>query len=139
MTIAPLNIQQIAAVIRQQIETVNGGQRAEPGVIRSERNKEVKSGKNGTARQQPGLSGLIAQRIASLGREDPERGRKALRIFLESLLINEFGDALINDPEFYQMISEIQMRMENIPQIAASIQMAISHLLAGAEEENKES
>ena len=45
---------------------------------------------------------------------------------------NEFGEQLINDPGFYQMVDGIQMQMESNAEIAAIMQQAIAKLLGGA-------
>ncbi|MES2933109.1 MAG: hypothetical protein V4805_06445 [Pseudomonadota bacterium] len=75
------------------------------------------------------IDSLIAQRVKALDPDDPKRGRKAFRIFLESVLLAQFGDALINDPTFYQMVDEIQHVMEQDPQIATAMNQAAENLL----------
>lgn len=75
------------------------------------------------------MSRLIAVRIKALDPDDPKRGRKAFRIFLESVLLSELGEGLINDPQFYQMVDKIQDAMECDPRIQAAIEQAVAALL----------
>jgi len=93
----------------------------------------AKSGKKpraGSARQEPsGMGRLITERVKALDPEDPKRGRKAFRIFLESVLLSELGEGLINDPQFYQMVDKIQDSMERDPRILAAIEQAVTALL----------
>ncbi|HEY0825783.1 MAG TPA: hypothetical protein VGD76_18505, partial [Ramlibacter sp.] len=53
----------------------------------------------------------LAQRVGAIGRDDPERRRKAVRLYLESELAREFGSALLNDPALPQMLDAVQQRM----------------------------
>lgn len=77
------------------------------------------------------LSGLIQQRVKQIAQDDPQRGRKAFRVFLEAVLLAHFGEALAHDPKFYQVLDDIQSAMENDAASAVMIQSAIGHLLAG--------
>ncbi len=79
------------------------------------------------------LDGLIWQRIKNIARDDPKRGRKAFHIFLEAILLSHFGEQLINDPKFYQMIDDIQNSMEADPELRKMIDSAVEHLLSGAQ------
>jgi hypothetical protein len=132
MAISPLNIQQIVAVIRQQI-AAPVATAADMTPTAAPRTK-TKASSGAHSRRRPkhgGLSKLIVHRVGVLQKDDPERGRKAFRIFLESVLINELGENLINDPGFYQMVSDIQVQMENNPDIEKVMREAIERLLAG--------
>ena len=131
MAITSLSIQQIAAVIREQMaDPVTSGASGAPALKgRSAPN----SPKTPAARSKSGsLSKLIVKRIGALRHDDAERGRKAFRIFLESVLLNELGENLINDPRFYQMVDDIQHQMESNPDLAGTLGEAIGQLLAGA-------
>ncbi|HEY5800280.1 MAG TPA: hypothetical protein VIT92_08660, partial [Burkholderiaceae bacterium] len=74
---------------------------------------------------------LTRKRVQALDPDDPGRGRKAFRIFLEAVLLGEFGNGLINDPGFYQMVENVQDTMERDPAMAAAIQGATRQLLSG--------
>ncbi|MCH8618703.1 hypothetical protein [Undibacterium sp. TS12] len=71
-------------------------------------------------------------RVKKIKPDDPKKGKKAFRIFLESVLLSELGENLINDPAFYQMVSDIQDTMEADPQILAVIDKAVADLLEGS-------
>lgn len=75
---------------------------------------------------------LIAERVRALDPADPERGRKAFRIFLESVLLAELGEELINDHAFYELVDRVQRTMEASPQIAAAMSKAVARLLEPA-------
>ncbi|PRC93924.1 hypothetical protein [Solimicrobium silvestre] len=134
MAISPLSVQQIVAVIRQQmtdpIRTMSTSvPMSAPGVVR----KGAGTRSQTTKVKQGGLSKMIGHRVNALQVTDPERGRKAFRIFLESVLINELGEDLINDPSFYQMVDDIQVQMESNPDIAKAMREATDQLLSGVD------
>ncbi len=82
------------------------------------------------ARKPASRSGsLIADRVRALDPADPDRGRKAFRIFLESVLLAELGEELINDHGFYQLVDQVQRTMEDSPQISAAMSKAVARLL----------
>ena len=75
-----------------------------------------------------GNTAIMAQRLAAIAPEDPERRQKAVRIYLESELTREFGAALLNDPAFPQLLDSVQAQMREDPQVAAAVH-ALSELL----------
>lgn len=79
---------------------------------------------------QPDLSVVIGLRVKSLDRDDPQRGRKAFRVFLEAVLLSRFGDHLINDSQFHQLVDDIQGALEADPELNALVRRAIDALLA---------
>ena len=132
MAISPLSVQQIVAVIRQQMVDTVRPRAADTTALAPELVKKGEGKRTRTARaKQSDLSKMIGHRVGALDEFDPERGRKAFRIFLESILINELGEDLINDPSFYQMVDEIHSQMENMPEIANAMQDATAQLLTG--------
>lgn len=80
----------------------------------------------------PSLQALVVQRVRAIGDEDPQRRRKAFRIFLESILSAELGGQLINDPAFHQMVDNVQQSMEANPELLPAIERAGDFLLASA-------
>lgn len=111
-------VQQIVAAIRAEMA---GGVRA--GAAR--KRPDAKPARDAGARR----GTLIAERVRALDPADPERGRKAFRIFLESVLLAELGEELINDHGFYQLVDQVQRAMEDSPQIAAAMSKAVARLL----------
>jgi len=51
---------------------------------------------------------------------------------LESVLLAELGEELINDPAFYAMVDQVQRTMEASPQIEAAMVTAVARLLEPA-------
>jgi hypothetical protein len=76
------------------------------------------------------LGALIELRVRQIGRDDPQRGRKAFRVFLEVVLASHFGPSLINDPAFHQMVDDVQRAMEANADCGRLIDSAIAQLLA---------
>jgi hypothetical protein len=114
-------VQQIVAAIRAEMAG-----RVQPGTPRKAPDPK-------TARRPQARAGsLIAERVRALDPADPERGRKAFRIFLESVLLAELGEELINDHGFYELVDQVQRTMEASPQIAAAMSKAVARLLEPA-------
>lgn len=83
-----------------------------------------------TARpERESLADLIALRVAQIGPDDPHRGRKAFRVFLESVLLQELGAELSADPAFHTLIDDVQRALEADARCAPLVQEAISQLL----------
>lgn len=107
-------------------------------VIRSRLSERTASGRTGRRRAaksgdtyaQEGLADLIGLRVAQIGLDDPQRGAKAFRIFLDAVLLSHFGSALANDPRFHQMVDDIQRAMDADPATHVLIEEAIAQLLA---------
>lgn len=57
----------------------------------------------------------IAQSIAAIDNNDPMRGNKATRIFVEQVLTWQFGDSILNDPGFTRLVEEVQQTLEQDP------------------------
>lgn len=73
----------------------------------------------------------MAQRIAAIAPEDPDRPRKAVRIYLEAELARAFGAGLLNDPGFPALLDAVQERMQEDAQTAGAVQALGKLLLAG--------
>ncbi|MBI1890105.1 MAG: hypothetical protein HYS18_05635 [Burkholderiales bacterium] len=119
-------VSQLVEIIRSQlasrVDRKSVKSRTSPG--RTSLQKEAGNAEN--------LEALIGQRIKAIDRTDPQRGRKAFRIFLESIFLSQFGEHLINDPKFYQLIEGIQSSMEADPEIGKMVDQAIQHLLSAS-------
>lgn len=77
------------------------------------------------------LATLIETRVRLIGRDDPKRGRKAFRVFVEAVLLSNLGDALVNDPQFHQMVDDVQGALESDPACAKMVEQAMAFLLSG--------
>ncbi len=119
-------VDQIVAVIRQQLARVDREETRAPA--RAATAPAPRAAGVPAARQD--VLAVLGRRIRAIDRDDPQRGRKAFRLFLESVLLAELGDSLLNDPQFYRVVDDVQRQMESDPQLAASIDEAIGRLLS---------
>ena len=106
------NVQQIIAVIRQRFEG-HGRRQARAGPLGALRRNAHEA--------RPDVFTLVGQRVKAIDPDDPQRG-KAFRVFLESVLIAELDESLINDRS--SAWSTTQRQMDADPQVAASIDAA---------------
>jgi len=120
------NVQQIVAVIRQQLA------RVERGPVKTPARAPAARSATKARPQRPEFLQLLGQRVRAIDRGDPDRGRKTFRVFLESVLLAELGESLVNDPQFYRLVDDVQRQMERDEGLAASIDAAIHQLLAAA-------
>jgi len=110
------------------IRTQLGATSRAPTKLRHTRGQSMKTAANRHGAER--LDSLISRRIKQIDDDDPQRGHKAFRVFLESVLLAELGEQLINDPKFYQLIDDVQSTMKSDPETGALIDAAIAHLLA---------
>ncbi len=89
------------------------------------------SGARAAATPGPQAAGM-AQRIVAIDRGDPDRRRKAVRIYLESELAREFGAGLLNDPSLPQLLDAVQQRMQEDAATSAAVEAVGELLLAGS-------
>jgi hypothetical protein len=113
---------QLAALIRSQVASF----RKTPGRPAAKTKGTKKD------HEERDIAALVTQRVGVIDPNDPQRERKAFKIFLESVLIAELGEELVNDPAFYAMVEEIQKQMEADPELAASMRTASNLLLNGS-------
>lgn len=72
---------------------------------------------------------LAAKRVQAIHPDDPQRARKAFRIFLESALLAELGPDLVNDPAFAGMVDNVHRHMEEDAELAPALAEAARMLL----------
>ncbi|USX18330.1 hypothetical protein NHH82_20965 [Oxalobacteraceae bacterium OTU3REALA1] len=90
------------------------------------------AGAKGGRAAPPDLQAVIAGRVLAIGADDPQRRRKAFRVFLEAILSTELGGDLINDPAFHRLIDKVQLSMEGNPELVPAMDRAGEFLLANA-------
>jgi hypothetical protein len=117
---------QLAALIRVQVAALRRQQGKKPTA-----SEAPSSG--GMASATPDLATLVAQRVRSISADDPQRERKALRVFLETVLLSELGPELVNDPGFVAMIDHVQEQMTSDPELASAARHASRTLLKSAD------
>jgi ABC-type Fe3+ transport system substrate-binding protein len=115
MTDAINRTSQLVNILRQQLTRSAQGANPTRGAARN----------TGTGLTDVQVSELIAARVAVIGKDDPQRGRKAFRVFVEAVLSDHFGDAIAHGARFHQLVDDVHREMENSPEIAP----LVDHLL----------
>jgi hypothetical protein len=115
----------LLALIRRQLTAV----RTQGLPQTSQPAAKAAAGKSATRSSANETAAIVAQRVRSIGADDPLRRRKAFRIFLESSLLNELGDSLINDPEFHRLVDRVEEQMAADPQLSEAMDAAAQTLL----------
>lgn len=82
------------------------------------------------------LQASLLQRLRSLDAQDPDRWRKAFRMFMEDALLREWGASMQADPQFPGLVDQVLERMLADPALTAASREAAELLLAQAAMEN---
>jgi hypothetical protein len=114
------------AQIRSRVAAV--ARQSAPGAKAVSRPAPAPAGDAGRA----DVEGLVLRRVLAIDPDDPERQRKAFRIFLESVLTDELGVELINDPAFHRVVDTVQKTMEQDAALLPAIEQAGEYLLQTA-------
>ena len=75
------------------------------------------------------LAARLARRARAIDPSDPDAADKAMHVFLESVLLAEFGEHLINDPAFHQIVEGVYQQMRANAEMAAMMGSATRALL----------
>lgn len=94
------------------------------------RTRRAASGAQASHAEAP--AAVLAQRIAAIAQDDPERRRKAVRIVLEAELAREFGPSLLADARCAVMLDAIQQQMQQDPESARAVDSLGDWLLSAA-------
>ncbi len=70
----------------------------------------------------------ILQRVREIEPDNPDRGRRARRIFLESVVAWEFGDELLLDSQLDRLIDSLQQTFETDPELDIQFRELIANL-----------
>lgn len=108
-----------------------GALQAQLAAVRERARSTQARGTAGSAEAGKAASAAMAQRLQAIAREDPDRRRKAVRLYLESELAREFGQDLLNDPLFPQLLDAVQDQMQADAPTAAAADALGDLLLAG--------
>ena len=109
----------LAAVLRQQV-----------AAFRPTAAWRAPSTQAGSAEAPADIASVVARRIHAVAPDDPQRKQKAVRIFLESVLLHELGLALANDPAFPGMVDAVQAQMLADAKLASAVDELGDLLLA---------
>jgi len=134
---------QLAAMIRAQFgaQFRAQAQAKERGVAGREAPHGARTTAGGKQPQSPSPSSstdaeiqrMVALRVRALSPDDPQRQRKAFRLFLESVLTQAFGRERLDDRGFDQMVDAVLERMEGDAELHAALREAGDLLLADAQ------
>lgn len=102
------NLHQLAGLIRSELAAARKGAPVARNRVRAG-DAPVRAGARYTS---AALPGLISARVARLEAGDPQRRRKATRIFIEAVLLAEFGEHLVAEAGFHDLIEQIQTAIE---------------------------
>jgi len=132
----PINsVSQLTRLLRAQVEGLRLRGRANEPAANPGKTTSASSSSPSTQATGDGLIHyLVAQRVQGIAMDDPQRKRKTFRIFLESVLLQEFGMNLIGDSGFQQVVEEVLQRMESDNELHAAMQEASTLLLEQAEQ-----
>jgi hypothetical protein len=106
----PINpLGRLAEILRKRVSN-------EPSIKGKVTEQQVTKASDGSLRAAPDeLRRRISRSIAAIDINDPMRGNKATRIFVEQVLTWQFGDNLLNDPGFTRLVEEVQQTLEQDP------------------------
>jgi hypothetical protein len=120
---------QLAALIRVQVAALRKRQGGPRAIAPAARDGAAPTDTSSD------LAAVVAQRIRAIPRDDPERERKAFRLFLETVLLAELGESLVSDPSFAVMVDHVQKQMESDPKLREASLEAARVLLKSADGE----
>lgn len=74
------------------------------------------------------LEQQVRQRVAQVGRDDPQRRRRALRLIVEATLLKEFGERLEADPAFHTLVDDVVQMIDDAPGLRRSVDEIMAKL-----------
>jgi hypothetical protein len=84
------------------------------------------------ARTATPLRQTLARRIKAIDADDPRYPDKVAALFVESVLLAEFGESLVNDPEFRYLAQQVQSAMLADANLQGSLTRLAAQLRAAA-------
>jgi hypothetical protein len=91
-----------------------------------------RSGTERGASAPPDWFGALLGAIAAIPPRDPQRRRKAFRLYLQAVLSREFAVADVEAPEFQALVDGVFGSLDASEQLRSAIERAADHLLATA-------
>ena len=70
----------------------------------------------------------INERLGAIPKNDPDRAKKAQRLFIESVLTWEFGDNLLLDKRFEEMLDRVQEGLAASPEAGKQFEKYLATL-----------
>jgi len=118
------NINQIMEIVRTQVSGKTSGVKKS----KSAAAQKPSTGKVGKISQTE-LKKKITEKLKSTGSNTPESLQKSKEIFLESVILWEFGENLINDPSFPILIDKIRTTLDEDEQTSKNFERLINQLM----------
>jgi hypothetical protein len=124
----------LAAAIRRQVSSLSRPTGVGTGAVARSRNGSAGTAtrSNAGAEAATDVAALVARRILAIDPNDPKKHRKAFRMFLESVLLAEFGTDLVNDAGFHRLVDDVHSQMESDDDLAAAIEQAAGRMLTAS-------
>lgn len=101
------NVGQLVEVLRKQLGE------SRKSTATPARDAPAAAAAGGGAR--PGIAELkkkVAEKLRRIDPDAPNARRDSVHVFLESVLLWEFGEHLMDDPKFYALLDDVQSSME---------------------------
>jgi hypothetical protein len=108
----------MAGLIREQIRSLQNDKKIPASTINERSKNSLSTGSAQTILE------LVQARVRTISKDDPQRSKKAFRIFLESVLLDQLGANMINDPAFYQVVDTVIQTMESDFQLKNQMEQA---------------
>jgi phage-related baseplate assembly protein len=83
---------------------------------------------SGAAARAETLDAALRRRLAAIDRRSADGPAQAARIFAESVLAAEFGDAILTDPGLGDMVREVGKALHEDPAIRAELDRLLGEL-----------
>jgi hypothetical protein len=74
------------------------------------------------------LEAALGRKLAALDRRSPEGRAAATRAFVESALVAEFGQGLLSDPAFGDMVADISASLREDPELRERLDRMLTEL-----------
>lgn len=123
---------QLAAMIRAQFGAQFRAQAKERAIVKRDVPRNAEDPRPPPEKDETQIQQMVALRVRALSPNDPQRQRKAFRLFLESVLMQSFGRERLDDRGFEQMVDAVLQRMESDAGLHAALREAGDLLLADA-------
>ena len=101
------NISQVMEILRRQISTPDNAQASLRSAAMARQAKSLEKDRTARGNDPKALERKIASRIRLLPLDSDKELRTAIRVFMEDVLLAEFGDELGQDPGFYEMVESL--------------------------------
>lgn len=73
----------------------------------------------------------LKSRVRGIGRDHPDRRRAVVRLLIETVLTEEFGAAVVNDPLYQGLIDDVAAAFEEMPELKGDLDRVVQELTIG--------